>query len=312
MNILLAVDGSENSLAAADTIAHRPWPPNSEVKVLSVVRLPFTPTAETRALPNSDYARLEQAAMQQAQEAVDAAQARLSPCNTERDSPLILTTKILLGQQQEIILTQAEQWGADLIVLGSRGLGGFKRFLLGSVSGAVATHAPCSVEVVRVDQSHPIRSSHLNILLAVDGSPDSNAALHEVADCLWPPDSMVKIIAALEPPLALRLEAWAVQESFQKLKEEMEAKAHTAVEQAKTLLQQQSRQALTISSEIICGQARDVILETAEKWHADLIVLGSRGLSGVPRLLLGSVSSGVLSHAPCSVRIVRRKPHDFR
>jgi nucleotide-binding universal stress UspA family protein len=64
-------------------------------------------------------------------------------------SGLEITTKITSGSAREVILDEAESWDADLIVLGSHGYGGWRRFLLGSVSHAVAMHAHCSVEIVR-------------------------------------------------------------------------------------------------------------------------------------------------------------------
>ncbi|HEX5084219.1 MAG TPA: universal stress protein [Blastocatellia bacterium] len=60
-----------------------------------------------------------------------------------------VTTMIKSGSPKEVILDESESWDADLIVLGSHGYGGWRRFLLGSVSHAVATHAHCSVEIVR-------------------------------------------------------------------------------------------------------------------------------------------------------------------
>jgi nucleotide-binding universal stress UspA family protein len=308
MKILLAVDGSDYSLAAAEAIAHRPWPPGSAVKILSVVRLPFTPTAETRSLPDSDYSRLESAAMTQAKEAVDEALARIIRSNAGRRTPLTITSDILLGRQQETILAQAEEWGADLIVLGSRGLGGFKRFLLGSVSSAVATHAGCSVQVVRVDEKRPIRKSHMKILLAVDGSSYSDAAVNEAAARPWPADSELKIISAIESLQSLRPESWGLpQDSYRKLENALEAEARAAVEKAAAQFRQTTGQSVAVLSGVIPGQAREVILDEAEKWEADLIMLGSRGLGGVARLLLGSVSSAVLSYANCSVEIVRQR-----
>lgn len=64
-------------------------------------------------------------------------------------SHLTVTTKVLQGSPKDEIVEEAERWGADLIVLGSHGYGTVKRFVLGSVSHAVAMHAPCSVEIVR-------------------------------------------------------------------------------------------------------------------------------------------------------------------
>jgi nucleotide-binding universal stress UspA family protein len=308
MNILLAVDGSDHSLAAAETIANRPWPPGSAVIIISVVRLPFTPTAETRSLPDSDYSRLERAAMKQAKEAVDEALARIIPGNASREKPLTITSDILLGQQQETILAQSEDWGADLIVLGSRGLGGFKRFLLGSVSGAVPTHANCSVEVVRVDERRPVKRSHMKILLAVDGSTYSDTAVNEVSGRPWPANSEVKIISAVESLQSLRPESWGLPpESYRKVENALEEQARAAVEKAAARFPKTTGQTVAVLSEVIPGRARDAILDEAENWGADLIVLGSRGLGGITRLLLGSVSSAVLSHANCSVEIARQR-----
>src|SRR5262249_34217112 len=62
---------------------------------------------------------------------------------------LVITREVANGSAKDVILDEAEKWGADLIVLGSHGYKGWRRFLLGSVSHAVATHARCSVEIVR-------------------------------------------------------------------------------------------------------------------------------------------------------------------
>jgi nucleotide-binding universal stress UspA family protein len=78
------------------------------------------------------------------------------------------------------------------------------------------------------------------------------------------------------------------------------------VEKAAARFREATRQTVAVLSEVIPGRARDVILNEAENRLADLIVLGSRGLGGVTRLLLGSVSSAVLSYANCSVEIARQ------
>lgn len=305
MKILLAIDGSEDSLKAAEILASRPWPTGSTIKALCVVRLPFTPTAETRALPDSDYARLEKAALEEARAAVDAALARINENSVPSAASLYVTSDIILGHPHETLLEEADRWGADLLVLGSRGLGGFKRFLLGSVSTAVATHAHCSVEIVRADESHPVRKSHLKILLAVDGSAGSDAAIRAVRARPWPEGSTVKIIGAAEPPQPLMPKSWAMPgNSYQEWEKSLEDQARAAVEKASAEF---AGTALTVLPEVIKGQARDVILKEAESWGADLIVLGSRGLGGFERLLLGSVSHAVVTHAHCSVKVVRER-----
>lgn len=143
MKILLAVDGSECSQAAVASVAARPWPDGSEIKVLSALELPFMPTPETWALPDSYYVQLESAAHEAAQTAVKAAVERVQNPN------YTITTEIKSGPAKTVILEEAEAWGADLIVLGSHGYSGWQRFWLGSVSNAVAAQAHCSVEIVR-------------------------------------------------------------------------------------------------------------------------------------------------------------------
>jgi nucleotide-binding universal stress UspA family protein len=146
MKILLAVDGSDYSNAAVDAVAERPWPEGSVVQIISAIELSFTPSAETRSLPDSYYAQAERAAEEQAQSAAREALQRL---RAGQALPMESFTTIRLGRAEDVILDEAEKWGADLIVLGSHGHRGFKRFLLASVSQAVATHAKCSVEIVR-------------------------------------------------------------------------------------------------------------------------------------------------------------------
>jgi nucleotide-binding universal stress UspA family protein len=149
MKILLAVDGSEFGDAAVEEIAQRPWPPGSEVHVVSVIRLPFTPSPETSALPESYYAQLESAECERAGSAIDRAIARLREGDAEREIPLTLTSEVVVGHPAEMIIETAKRLRADLVALGSHGYGGLKRFLLGSVSYAVASHAPCSVAIIR-------------------------------------------------------------------------------------------------------------------------------------------------------------------
>ncbi len=147
MKILLAVDGSAPSDAAVNEVAARPWPEGSAVKIISVIELPFTPSEETRSLPDSDYSKLERAGQEQAQTAINRAVERL---RARAGEPLAITAESIIGRAKESILAAAEDWDADLIVLGSHGYHGFKRFLLGSVALAVATYAQCSVEIVRL------------------------------------------------------------------------------------------------------------------------------------------------------------------
>jgi nucleotide-binding universal stress UspA family protein len=147
----------------------------------------------------------------------------------------------------------------------------------------------------------------MKILLAVDGSAFSDAAVEEVVRRPWPSESEVKVITAAESPIILGMEPWAASpEYFESLEKSVREVAQGVIQGALTKLQATADKSLKISSEIIQGSPKQVIVEEAERWNADLIVMGSRGLGTWNRLLLGSVSSSVVQHAKCSVEIVRK------
>ena len=146
----------------------------------------------------------------------------------------------------------------------------------------------------------------MRILLAVDGSAYSDAAVKEVAQRPWPQQSEVKVITAAETPVMVGMEPWAAPpEYFEQLEKSVREAARAVTASALLQLKTIEDKTLKISSEIIEGPPRQVIVEEAERWGADLIVVGSRGLGAWNRLLLGSVSSAVVHHAKCSVEIVR-------
>lgn len=150
MKILLALDGSTYSDAAADEVAQRPWPAGSEVMIISAIEPPVIPAAEPWAIPQTYFDEIAKAAHDRAHVTVEGA---LSKLRAGADKTLKLTTAIPTGSPKQVILDEAEEWGADLIIVGSHGYGAWDRFLLGSVSNAVATHAKCSVEIVRRKQA---------------------------------------------------------------------------------------------------------------------------------------------------------------
>jgi nucleotide-binding universal stress UspA family protein len=144
LKILLAIDGSTDSDAAVDEVARLPWAPDCEVKVLTVIEMPIIPTIDPPWLVYLD--KVEQSFRERAEADIKGAVSKLGmgECKTLR-----VAGEVIIGTAKQVILDEAEKWGADLIVLGSRGLGALDRFLLGSVSHAVTQHAKCSVEVVR-------------------------------------------------------------------------------------------------------------------------------------------------------------------
>lgn len=294
MKVLLAIDDSRGAQAVITEALNRMWPENTSFCILNVVDL-----RHWDEMPEliDDARRAGEKVVRQARE-------RFKIAGYE------VTGDVRLGFPDKAIGKYAREWGANLIMIGSRGLNTVTRFLLGSVAQAVLRDAPCSVEVVRPrtaerDGSHPMR-----ILVATDGSTCSALAVSAVAKRPWPKDTQVLVVTAVqlvapdalhfssslapEYPTALLAEIW----------KEAEAQAGEAVIDARKILEGAGLKVSTYQSTPAC-EPRVVILDEASKWDADLIVVGSHGRHGVDRLLMGSVSEAVAFHANCSVEVVR-------
>ena len=144
MKILLATDGSDGSNAAIEALISRPWPADSEVLVLSVA-FPYPYYQDPFLAGAAIYGRILDQEAARATADVERAAASIHA----RAPSLKLSTKTVVGSPSASVIDEAKSWGADLVIVGSHGRGAASRFLLGSVSNAVALHAPCSVEIVR-------------------------------------------------------------------------------------------------------------------------------------------------------------------
>jgi nucleotide-binding universal stress UspA family protein len=150
MRILLGTDGSDGAVAAAKSVAGRPWPDGSQVKIVSAVELlmPENAIDVSSSAPVYPMSLLEEVwsdARKRAREAVAEAKKTL----TATGMKIVDGETAPEGDPRVVLLDQAKEWGADLIVLGSHGRRGIDRMLMGSVSESVALHAHCSVEVIR-------------------------------------------------------------------------------------------------------------------------------------------------------------------
>jgi nucleotide-binding universal stress UspA family protein len=146
MRILLAIDGSPHSQIAVDEVARRSWPSNSTVRVISVIQ-PYLPPATEFVLAGATLDDMRRQQVSTADQITGRALEALTRTG------LATETAVREGDPRSAIVDEAEQWGADLIVVGSHGRTGLTRWLLGSVAQAVVGHAPCSVEVVRQRES---------------------------------------------------------------------------------------------------------------------------------------------------------------
>jgi nucleotide-binding universal stress UspA family protein len=142
MRLLLATDGSDFSMAAARSIAARQWPAGSLVRIVSVVE-PIAPAAGPWFTAGAVAERVREDDVKRSEEAIRAAQEMIAGAGIECE------TAVLEGSPKRRIVEDSKTWNAHMVIVGSHGRRGLTRYLLGSVSEAVAMHAHCSVEVIR-------------------------------------------------------------------------------------------------------------------------------------------------------------------
>jgi len=306
MKIMLAVDGSEYSLAAVDEAARMIWPEGSMVKIVSVAEMPAPLAPWSMPIPSGSFKEWDSIFEERAIENITQALAKFGEIDGGRTETIAKTFK---GDPKTAILDEAERWGADLIILGTHGYNALERLWLGSVSRAVASNSKCSVEIVRRRRVQDANEQGLKILLAVDGSEWSDAAVEEIAGRPWPRGSRVNVISVVHLPFTPTPETWSLPESYySQLEKAGREHAESAIDRAVSRIRESNsgrEKHLTLITDIILGRAEEKIIETAKEWGADLVMLGSHGNRGIKRFLLGSVSQAVAYHAPCSVEIVR-------
>lgn len=145
----------------------------------------------------------------------------------------------------------------------------------------------------------------MRILIGVDGSPYSDAALDEVSQRTWPKGSEMLVLHAFELPLVPTPEVWALPaDYYERLDKACRRNADEILEAAVAKLSALGNE-VSVKSKCVPGSAKSAILDEATSWKPDLIVVGSHGYPTWERLLLGSVSQAVVSHAKCSVEVVR-------
>lgn len=289
MKIMIALDGSAASDASIQEAAARSWPAHSEFSLITAVD-PFFFVRSPMLLAEAKKA---------SQEVLDESAEKLKAAGWPT------TTKIVLENPRHVIYKAAEDWKADLILLGSRGRSTVKRLLLGSTAQAILRHAHCAVEIVRAARVKAADSGNgMRILIPTDGSDCAAKALKSVAARPWREGAQFQVVSCPEFPVLLGEYPLFAMDHVNEMTKDSEEHSRRAAEESTSILK---RSGLDVQTEVTVPNdtPSNAILSAAESWKADLIVIGSHGRRGFDRLVLGSVSESVAMHAKCSVEVVR-------
>ena len=308
MKILVAYDGSEFADAALADLKNAGLGADAEVLVMSMADV-FLPPPLDEAADETAPAYVPESvrlALERAQQKLDEAKALAKRAADQIRSAFPSWTINYDAQADSpawALLRTADEWKPDLLVLGARGHSVFGgRLILGSISQRVLYEAHCSVRIARApvrDVDGPVR-----ILLGLDRSEDSNAAVEAVCNRSWPTGSEVALLSVVDTVMAVNVDPGVP--SAVKWIEVAEEENWDEVRQLFAPDAEKLREAgLHVDVLVRRGGPADQILEEASTWGADCIFLGAKGTRGIERLMLGSVSSSVAARAHCSVEVVR-------
>jgi len=283
MRILIGVDGSPAADVACEFVERRTWPLGALVRMVGVVE-PLVdrvglapPLGRTQA---SDDVAVELVLEERA--------------DTLRRRGMSVETSVAHGHAADILIDRAAEWFADLIVVGSRGLGPVARIVLGSVSTHLADHAQCPVLVVRSREA-------TRMLLATDGTRSSLAIPRVLAAWGNAFRGLPVEVLSVAPRYAFVTPWSSTGDDEAGAPDELSVREGIAHEVADEMMELGWHAAAVARA----GDPARQIVATGVEWRADLIVTGSRGIGTLRRMVEGSVAHDVLLHARSSVLVVR-------
>lgn len=306
MKIVIGYSGSKSANAMLKDLAHAGLPAKAEVMLIHAVPslLPLESLAPDATGGVTWYADAYQAAVKNHALIVKRAKA------DSKDAVKLLkglypawkiASETPDDEPAHAILAAAETWKADRIVIGSTGWNAVGKWIGGSVADRVLTHAHCAV---RLGKGKAPSGTHApRLLIAYDGSAYADAAVQHVAAGNWPKGTEARLVAVSEFQLHLGNLAAAVGKALgAKVPESPWPWMDKKLLKAAAIL---GAAGISAGTAVLIDEPRRGILTQAKKFKADTIVLGTHGLTGMKRFLLGSVSEAVAAHADCAVEIVR-------
>ena len=304
MKLLLAVDQSRDSKTAINLLRRLTWPPESTLILLHVATI----DEEKRAAPPKPVKNEKSGVTGKSIPTIHAELRRVEKLLASET--LNVELMVVNGIPGQEILTLLRKKKGDIAILGSRGLSRISGLLLGSVSEWVLKDAQCSVVIGRPTARKAKSASSLHVLLATDGSPDSWKSVEMVKEIGFPVGSTITLLHVIRKHLYETDQfvdrAGKSQVEFSKLAKNLcRDRSSDGVRLLKDSRDALSSLPISIDERIALGHEAKEILKAARQEKADLIILGSKGMTGLRRFLMGSVAHTVSHHAPCSVLVVR-------
>lgn len=297
MKIICAVDGSQFSRWSTEALAVFASRPPKTLVLLHVLD-----TGRLRARGRRERVDLTRSLSAVQQEGANllrhAAQEARAALGQPADAPSTkIETVLAQGPAADTIVRQATRRRVDLVVLGSRGLSDISGFLLGSVSRQVVAQARCPVLVIKRQMAGAAR-----VVLALDDSKHARGAAGFLREGLLGEETQLTVVSVV-PPVATDIAARVLPaKQIDQLEKPAQAEAQRLLAKwRETFL----RDGCAVSTEMLTGHPSQTLITHLDRTHPDLVVVGSRGLTGTERLQLGSVSEALVKYAPCSVLVVK-------
>lgn len=227
--------------------------------------------------------------------------------------------RVVAGNPAEKLLTEAEAAGADLLCVGSVGMSGARRFMLGNVPNKVSHHADKDLLIVKTDKGRKQLKDYSKILVGTDGSPTAMRAVQMAAELAKALGAPMTIVTAYEPPTEAELEAyrsggsdaisqWNAPKAQRDTPSEFQwriADASLAQDVLDRAEDCAAEKGADFEVRSIEGPPADTLLQIAEDEDFDLIAVGSVGMAGPKRFMLGNVPHRLSHHAPTDLLILR-------
>lgn len=313
MRILIGHDGSASADAIVDDLKHAGLPRDTEALVVSVADLVMSnpPIREMAALafPSGSAAavRMKQTmtygerVIKEAEEFAENAALRLILQFPE----WTVRSEARTGTPALEIIEAANRFNSDLIVVGSQGRSAIGRLFLGSVSKQISEDANCSVRVARFNAKKDKDTPPPRIIVGVNDSPTAIEAIISVGKRVWQEGTEVRLIAVGENDSINRID-----DEFTPADEMIDSYQQSVPSKVRSILEWGAEELKIIGMKPSIwtrkGDPKKILVSEAKNWNADCIFVGTRSFDNfLEKFRMGSVSTHVVTNAPCSVEVVR-------